>query len=648
MTKTVRILRVALPVAFVAFLAVLGLSYRSNQRQPQKAGTPIGATPRANDKPRSVATAFEDTQSIGGKVAFKISAERQISFESGWHTLEGVRLTIFRGGGTTYEVSAKQAQFHAETRRAEATGGVEVKSSDGLLLRTSSLRYDGAKLTNDQPVEFAALHWHGQAQGFDVSLNDQTVVLSKVQASGTPPQPGELPMSIVADEATLRHKAGEAWFRGNALLTRGNDRMAADQMVARVDSERKKLTGMEGAGNVRMTISGSSPLVREAKGAVVGRTNVVAKRFIAHFTEGGVLAAFLLAGEETLAVATMAGPPQRTLQAHNLRFLFSNGGISELQAENDFLLKEEAREIRSVNARGYFDPMTGDPRSLVAEINVTFRDGVRQGKADRATYEFVSRKVTLLSGPTGGAAMTSPSEALRAQTIEIFGTDESLKATGTVMAQMNPKKETSASDTALFPEKGPVFVNADSAFFRKADESGTFSGNVRAWQGTNAILSRELLIRGAGESISATGGVRASFTNVKSAKKTTMLARGDRMTSKKTDRRLELEGNARIDDETRSLQANKAIVFLDQKQKIERVEGIGNVVITETATGRKGTGDHAIYRLQQRVVTFEGSPATITDPQGTIRGKQIIADLEKNKVEVVSGTTPTEATYNPQ
>lgn len=647
MVKTVRILRIALPIAFVIFVIVLALSYTSTVRREQPPGEPVQSKLRAHDAPSSEARAFEDTQTIGGKVAFRIRADRMVSFESGWYTLEGVALTIFRKNGQTYDITARQAQVHAETRKADATGGIQVKSSDGISLRTEAIHYDGNRLTNDGPVQFGIDQWIGQAYGADLDVQGESVRLKRVDARSTPTVPNEPAVTMKSDELVFNRAAGDAVFRGHVVMTRGADRLTSEQMLARFDAKRKVMTNLEGTGGVKMHIMGSSQLLT-ASSTEVGQTMITAQKYFADFGQQGEITGLRLSGEEGLAVANMAGPPPRTISAKGFRVFAAGGNVSQMHADGQFSFREGLRHLTSDNAEAYFDPATRQPRTMVADRNVVFSEGARKGRSDRAGYDFVSRTMLLTGTPAFMATLQTESESIKAQRIELFGSDDSMKASGTVVAHLKPKQGAAASDTALFPEKGPVFVNSDSAFFRRVDRSATFSGNVRAWQGTNALLAKEMFVRNGGESLTATGGVRASLANLKPGQTSTMLARGDTMNARKSDRRVDLEGNVRIDDQQRTIDSQKASIFLDARQKIDRVEATGNVVMNEPPTGRKGTGDKAVYRVAKKELLLDGNPATVTDVRGTIRGQHIIADLEKNKVEVVSGSSPTQATYNPQ
>src|SRR5688572_20927792 len=134
MQRTVRVLRIALPILFVGFVLVLVLSWsRSTTGRSKTNNKPVTSEQRPDDKGIVEGMAFEDVQTIGGRVVSRIRARRVVSFESGWSTLEEAYLTIYRANGLTYEVSCPQAQFHAETRSEEHTS--ELQSQSNLVCR---------------------------------------------------------------------------------------------------------------------------------------------------------------------------------------------------------------------------------------------------------------------------------------------------------------------------------------------------------------------------------------------------------------------------------------------------------------------------------------------------------------------------------
>src|SRR5688500_19010714 len=99
MHRTIRVLRIVLPIAFVGFIALIVLNWTKskNRRDEHAFGQPVVSDKRPkSDTPRALALAFEDTQTVGGRIVSRIRAGKVISFSSGWNTLENVQLTIYR------------------------------------------------------------------------------------------------------------------------------------------------------------------------------------------------------------------------------------------------------------------------------------------------------------------------------------------------------------------------------------------------------------------------------------------------------------------------------------------------------------------------------------------------------------------------
>ena len=133
MQRSIRILRVALPLVFIGFVLLIAINWRRGKPHKDKSGAiPVTSTMRPIDKPAIESMTFEDTQTINGRVASRIRAQRVVAFQSGWNTLENVQMTIYRPTGLTYEVVCPQAQFNSNTKESDAKGGVRVTSSDGV------------------------------------------------------------------------------------------------------------------------------------------------------------------------------------------------------------------------------------------------------------------------------------------------------------------------------------------------------------------------------------------------------------------------------------------------------------------------------------------------------------------------------------
>jgi len=650
--RTIRILRVALPIALVAFIAVIVLNWRASRRVRDRApATGVTSSMRPFDIPGSEAKSFEDTQTIGGRVVSRIRARRVVAFvKSGWNTLEGVELTIFRPNGLTYELVCPQAQFNSNTKEAEAKGGVKVTSSDGVEITTAELKFDGNHLTNHIKVNFRIDRWTGSGGALDLDVQAEMLHLfDKIDATMQPSEPGELPMNLKADDGVFRRKENNVDFTAHVLFTHGDDRVVCDHMAARLTPDRKTLSALDGNGHVDIVMGASSPL-----STAPGRKELFCDRFWSELGSNGQINALNMVGDAAPAHAVIEGPPQRDIVARTFRAAIANRVVTDLKADGAIVMKELGpvpRDVTTEHLVVYFDPGTHKATNAAMEGNCHYTDPKNDARAVRATYDIVNDLVVLTATPGFNPTVVSDGNILKAAQIELSPRAQSARANGDVIAQLVSKSNGPTADaTNLFPAGKPVFVNADTLVMRQAQKIAVFNGHVRAWQETNTIFASELQVQGQGDQVTARGGVRTILYNTSSgeARKTPMISHSDTLVAHKNERRVELLGNVKIDDETRHMTGEKATFFFDANKKLEHVESEQKVVLTDTASNRKLTGDKATYYVLRRMVFVDGTPATANAPNGSLTAQHIAYDLARNKVEVVSPTSPTQGTYKPQ
>lgn len=650
MVRSVRILRIVLPILFVAFLALIVVSYSANSRRGQNVTEPVRSDIRQQDEPRLVATEFEDVQTIGGKIVSRIRARRTMGFESGWYTLEDVHLTMYRDGGDSYELSAPQAQFKAETKEAEAAGGVRVTSSDGVLIETETIHFDGSRLVNRVPVRFKADQWEGNAGSVDFNLTSERLRLGDgLRGTLRSTAPGSPPVAIRANEASFDRMAGEALFRGDVVVTRAADTMATETITARFDKERQELSALEGCCGVVMTIAPGSSLAPQA-----GSTVVRAERFFSDIGPGGEIRAVYAQGGGSAAVADLAGPPARRVEAQEFRVVFGDRGVSQLEASGNAVITETGptpRTVRAAKMITWFDPVNGKPASAQLEGNLQYSDARNKATAQKATFDFVADRVLLLSVPGALPAVTTDAQSLTAQQIEANPKSGIVRANGSVKARfVSGRGSSTFGGSGIFPEsESPVFVNSDSLVLQQKEQLALFSGQVRAWQDDNILLANEMRVEQAGGSLTASGNVRAVLYNAgQRESRSPVKASASTLTARRGEKTARLQDEVRIDDQGRTLSASSAEFLFGADDQLERVEATGSVEVSEKAAGRKGTGERLLYRVPQKMIHLEGSPATVSDPQGTVKGSEIVFDLARDRVEVLRGEGRTEATYRPK
>ncbi|HET7710688.1 MAG TPA: LPS export ABC transporter periplasmic protein LptC, partial [Thermoanaerobaculia bacterium] len=430
MQRTIRTLRVALPIIFFGFLVMIALSWTRNRPAKDRASTEPVVGPRAGEKPRVESKGFEDTQTIAGRVVSRIRARRVVAYSSKWNTLEDVSLTIYRPNSLTYEIVCPQAQFNSETKEADAKGGVRLTSSDGIEIKTAEIHFDGNRLTNRIPVEFRIDRWRGRAGALDLDVGGETLRLfEKLTATMEPAAPGESPMTMDSDEAVFRRRENDVAFAPNVQMTRGADRLNAARILGRFSADRKKLVSLEGAGDILIQLSGNA-MPGENLG---GKKEITTRRFLSEVGPTGDIVAINAFGDDIVTHAVLEGPPARDLVAKNLRVAFAGRAVSEVRAEHQVVMKElgpAPRELAAERVVIYYDPATRQPTGAMLDTNVRYKDPKNSAAAVRADYDIANDKVLLSTWPGFQATVVADGQTVKAQQIEFSPRAGTAKATG--------------------------------------------------------------------------------------------------------------------------------------------------------------------------------------------------------------------------
>ena len=650
MQQTIRILRVALPIAFVIFLLIIALSWRrgGTPGRAREQAQPVVPTRPSNEKPQIESKQFEDTQTVGGRTVAYIRAKHVVNYSSNWNTLEDVELKIYRLNGLTYELSCPTAEYNSITKEANAKGGVQVVSSDGVNIQTAEVHFDGSRLTNHIPVQFTIDQWKGTAGALDLDVDGETLRLfQKLSAALVPATPMQSPMTVNSEEGFFRRKENDVQFMTNVHMVRNADTVDAGRIIGRFTPDRKKLVDLLGDGNVDMLMSGN-PAPGEDLG---GKKRVITKRFTTLIGPDGDLKQFHTWGDEGMSHAILDGPPSRDILCKDFIVTMTNRAVTELRANLQVVMKEFGPETRTINAEYVvvnFDHLH-HPSTAQLTGNVKYADPRSTATAHLANYDITNDLVVLTAGSGFDPTVVSDGQTVKAHQIEFSPKAQTAKASGEVIAQLVSKQNGPSADaTNIFPAQKPVFVNSDTLMMRQANKTAVFSGNVKAWQDTNTVFAQEMQVTGMGDSLLARGNVRTILYNTGGeARKVPVTSKSDQLLAKKNDRRIDLTGNVRVDDDQRTMTSDHAVLLMDANKKIDHVESDGKVTLVDRPGSRKGTGDKLVYLVPKKMIYVSGSPATVTAPTGTLSGDQIAIDLARNKVEVMSASGQTKGTYKP-
>ncbi|NLF94808.1 MAG: hypothetical protein GX564_13055 [Oligosphaeraceae bacterium] len=109
----------------------------------------------------------------------------------------------------------------------------------------------------------------------------------------------------------------------------------------------------------------------------------------------------------------------------------------------------------------------------------------------------------------------------------------------------------------------------------------------------------------------------------------------ERMEMQLSGHTIELTGNILVQDQTMNLTADKMKVFLDEENKLQRIDAEGNVTIRKLSGSESATGERGSYNAKNEQILLEGN-CTLFQGRSIMNCEQIIYD-RKNQSIVAKG-----------
>jgi lipopolysaccharide export system protein LptA len=309
--------------------------------------------------------------------------------------------------------------------------------------------------------------------------------------------------------------------------------------------------------------------------------------------------------------------------------------------------------------------------SLQLSENVELSGDQKSGTADQA-IQVPARGVWLLTGTAAASAtVTSGGSKLSAPRIEIGEKRRDVTAEGGARAVFTPDKDRPAAATPLGDPARPTYGKASRIVLDDAAHLATLSGAASLWQETSSLSADDITLNDAERMLTATGNVRAVLppsshppatgagTDKGSPKKgAPAQGPGKEDTSVVTARHLVyreaaatavFDGGVVATRGTWRASSASGTAFLDKDRKVEKVELVGSVALSDAAAGRSGSADRATDFPKEDRTILEGKPARASDAQGnrvagatltiTQRGRSVeVTAPEGGKTEILSRT----------
>jgi lipopolysaccharide export system protein LptA len=618
-----------LVLAFGAlFLALVVYSFRPGRRPSSSRASDAAPRPPPGQEagqPMTVSKGFDYTETVGGKPIFRIQSERTVGFGPAAglvpnvYALEQVVLTLYPERGAPVTVRAEKAQYDHRTSEAVLSGNVRWSDEKGALGETAKVEFhpSARELVAPSSIHFSRGTFNVDARSgrYDVPGHELTLA-GPVRGSGTGEGSGGL-SQLAADGAAYRRDEGVIELVGSVSgSSRSGDRLDCDRLVLKTEQEGNGFEWARAEGKVRGTLVSAGASIGGARPVPAGE-----RRY------SGGQAALLFAPDGAVRSISLSGKPahveerDRKVDAETINVAFNGGRATSAEARGNVRLESPRNHAESRSANLAFSP-AGEIETLELAGGVKMEGEDRSARAEKAV-ELPARGLWILTGGEGGSA-TAEGEGSRvsAARIELDRTRRSLDAQGNARAVFVPGKTKAKVPTLVGDSSRPTYAKAGRMVFDDASRVATLSGGATLWQGASSLFGEDITLNDAEQTLVAVGHTRTLVAPEPGETRRP----ADRDLSVVTARRViyrELEGTALFEGEVAVTRgawratARKATGFLARDRKIERVEMTGDVSLADGATGRSGKAERAVDWPSRDKTVLEGSPAWVTDAEGS-------------------------------
>lgn len=591
------------------------------------------------------------------------------------------RLVVIHTSGVTFEnrtgraMTERPLRFHLEDGEGTAVGASYDPVSRELHLRSQvELMWKG-RGPSSRPMRL-------EAGELIYKENDSIILLlpwSRLRRDNALLEAGDT--VVLLQESAIRRIEARA-ARGQEQRPSGLARFAAAQ--AWID--------LTPAGEVeKITAEGTASVIWTGEN---GRTSASASRLDLEFaatTRASILRRVLATGQASLLSEPVArgdrpAPERRRLDSEVIQIEMRAGGEEldqvrteapgalefiptrpgqrrrRLEAERLAIHYAEANRIRSLRAvqvatqtdpdpkapaseplqtwsrdlLAEFDPLSAELRRLEQWNDFRYREGSRQGQAERAVLEQASGRLLL----EGRARVWDPEGSIAAERLELDRTTGDLMALGRVRSTQLPQRQ--RRSTALLSDQENLEAQAERLQTLDRRSKFIYEGNVQLWQGANRLRAHRVEIDRAARRLVAEGQVVSEFADRRQAggPVTFVVVRAARLAYSEQDRVAHYSGGVRLERGALSIEAPELRAWLktaDAESALERAAASGGVKIVHRAAARtrQATGESAEYYADEERAVLVGGPPSLTDDRaGQTRGERLSWRLRDDSFEV--------------
>ncbi len=265
-----------------------------------------------------------------------------------------------------------------------------------------------------------------------------------------------------------------------------------------------------------------------------------------------------------------------------------------------------------------------------AELSDT-DDRRRTVAGDSAAFDAATGLLRVEGAPGRPAAADSIEARIEAASITAGPGSGGLEASGGVSCLLKPGQGSRAA--GFFSPGEAVSVSCDALVLRGGTTSASFSGNVRAWQGADSILARELEFSEEKGEMRGRGGVAAALgqSAAGDAAGRRIELGGQDLVFLSAARTLTLTTKAYVQLDRARLEAGAVSAVLDREENaVESLTAATRVAVSKGPY--EGRAEAASYQAATRRISLTGKPVLTDGKGGSARGAKLTFDLADDKI----------------
>jgi|GEM_PF-477044 len=596
----VRLARLAAAVLLVALAGIVVVRLAGRRGGP----LPSAVAPPPADRVVDVKERVRQQEFRDGRPVADIRGTSFFRGPDGRNHLQGSVEIVNLGpaGGTVSRLTADEVVYDPGSLRFAVSGRVRVEAG-GVVLEGASFEYDkpAGLFATKSGGRFTSKTITGSAPGIAYAEAADEVRLSDgFQAEFRNAGSEDRIVTLSGESLVYRRPLRRGRVEGSAELRGGRCLATSASLEFVAGPDEGPIESAVFAGAAKIVLFGDAPDGRR-------EGEIAADRVEAAFADG----AFTLLSLKAIGRAGFSWPllpdGDSGVRAPEIVMAFGpSGNLADWRASGGI----EARVFEA----------EGPPRSL---------------KGVSADFDAGTGVLRVRSAPGRPAVADSPAALIESDAIEVDPGGRRFKASGAVRSRLRP--EPGAPQAAgLFGAEEVISVSSDSAVIEERGRVVTFSGQVRAWQGSQVVRAGALVFERETGGVQGRDGVEVSLTRPSDpgpagAEPETVVLGGQDMAYQAASRTLALSGKASVRLPEAGLTAGSvlAVVGLDGRT-LESLSARTSVVVSK---GRfEGRAEAASYQADVERITLTGGPVLTDGKGGSARGAKLTFDLADDKI----------------